>query len=354
MTDQSSGSPARGRRRTPRRPPEVPEARSTEEPRVNEDDFGAGVDDPPEPWEARAEAFDAGPDDSDSRDRDLHDREMNGDSNRDSGDRDSGNRDRAATAAPDSEGASRVAKGSAKVTAEGVTIGTCRAAAAVAVAAVPPEDRADTTISRRRDPHRAGRVEGTISSTGSAEAGRSAGDRWVRRSPAAASAPQQWARDADRRREGVLELHPKGYGFLRDIKKDYAAQETDPFVSSSLIEKYSLTRNPDPRRSGARLQLAGSATTDDRLRRRPLAGGLCEDQEVRRADGPSIPFEHIKLETGPQPVSMRVMDLLTPIGKGQRGLDRGPAAEPARPSSCSRSPTPSAAKSPRSASDRAV
>ena len=40
--------------------------------------------------------------------------------------------------------------------------------------------------------------------------------------------------------EGVLELHPKGYGFLRDIKKDYAAQETDAFVSSSLIEKYSL------------------------------------------------------------------------------------------------------------------
>ena len=32
------------------------------------------------------------------------------------------------------------------------------------------------------------------------------------------------------------------------------------------------------------------------------------------------PFEQIKLETGPSPVTMRVMDLLTPIGKGQRAL----------------------------------
>ncbi|MEZ6065597.1 MAG: hypothetical protein R3B90_07760 [Planctomycetaceae bacterium] len=35
---------------------------------------------------------------------------------------------------------------------------------------------------------------------------------------------------------------------------------------------------------------------------------------------PINPFERIKLETGPQPITMRVMDLLTPIGKGQRAL----------------------------------
>ncbi len=39
---------------------------------------------------------------------------------------------------------------------------------------------------------------------------------------------------------GVLELHPKGYGFLRDAKAGYFSQETDPFVSSSLIEKFGL------------------------------------------------------------------------------------------------------------------
>ena len=40
--------------------------------------------------------------------------------------------------------------------------------------------------------------------------------------------------------EGVLELHPKGYGFLRDPKKNYAAQDIDAFVSSSLIDKHGL------------------------------------------------------------------------------------------------------------------
>ena len=35
-------------------------------------------------------------------------------------------------------------------------------------------------------------------------------------------------------------MHPKGYGFLRDPKKQYAAQESDAFVSSSLIEKHYL------------------------------------------------------------------------------------------------------------------
>ncbi len=39
---------------------------------------------------------------------------------------------------------------------------------------------------------------------------------------------------------GVLELHPKGYGFLRMAKNDYAAEDSDAFVSSSLIEKHRL------------------------------------------------------------------------------------------------------------------
>ena len=39
---------------------------------------------------------------------------------------------------------------------------------------------------------------------------------------------------------GVLELHPKGYGFLRLAKNDYGAEESDAFVSGSLIEKHKL------------------------------------------------------------------------------------------------------------------
>jgi len=120
--------------------------------------------------------------------------------------------------------------------------------------------------------------------------------------------------------EGVLELHPKGYGFLRDIKKDYAAQDTDPFVSSSLIEKYGL-------RPGILIRGEvgpGSNSQGPRLRSIDLVDGRSLDDyaKIKRFDELTAinPFEHIKLETEPQPISMRVMDLLTPIGKGQRAL----------------------------------
>ncbi|MCA9116175.1 MAG: transcription termination factor Rho, partial [Planctomycetaceae bacterium] len=120
--------------------------------------------------------------------------------------------------------------------------------------------------------------------------------------------------------EGVLELHPKNYGFLRDPTKNYVAQETDPFVSSSLIEKHNLREGvlihggvgPGTKGQGPRLK---SIETID--------GRSLEDyQKIRNFEDltPINPFEQIKLEVGPKPVTMRVMDLLTPIGKGQRAL----------------------------------
>ncbi|MGH7200846.1 MAG: transcription termination factor Rho, partial [Planctomycetaceae bacterium] len=120
--------------------------------------------------------------------------------------------------------------------------------------------------------------------------------------------------------QGVLELHPKGYGFLRDPKRDYSAQETDAFVSSSLIEKHRLREGllirgevgPGAKSQGPRLK--GIETIDGRT--------IEEYQQIRHFDEltPINPFEHIKLETGPRPLTMRVMDLLVPIGKGQRAL----------------------------------
>jgi transcription termination factor Rho len=62
---------------------------------------------------------------------------------------------------------------------------------------------------------------------------------------------------------------------------------------------------------------------------------------------PLYPLERLKLETVNTPnLSGRIMDLLTPIGKGQRGLIVAPPA-PARPCSCSRWPTPSPRTTPR-------
>ncbi|SFI97639.1 transcription termination factor Rho [Planctomicrobium piriforme] len=120
--------------------------------------------------------------------------------------------------------------------------------------------------------------------------------------------------------EGVLELHPKGYGFLRSPENDYGARETDAFVSSSFVEKHHLREGirirgeigPGTRGQGPRVLTIDS-----------VDGGSVEDYEkLKHFDTLTAinPFEQIKLETGAQPVTMRVMDLLCPIGKGQRAL----------------------------------
>jgi len=120
--------------------------------------------------------------------------------------------------------------------------------------------------------------------------------------------------------EGVLELHPKKYGFLRLPANDLGARETDTFVSSSFVEKHNLREGilirgeigPGTRGQGPRL-----------LEIESIDGQSPEKfEEVSHFDTltPINPFEQIRLETGPSPVTMRVMDLLTPIGKGQRAL----------------------------------
>ncbi len=120
--------------------------------------------------------------------------------------------------------------------------------------------------------------------------------------------------------DGVLELHPKGYGFLRDPKKNYAAEDSNPFVSSSLVEKYKLREGVLVRGDVGQ----GTRNQGPRLQEIELIDGFSPDDyaKIRHFDEltPINPFEQIRLETGPRPLTMRVMDLLCPIGKGQRAL----------------------------------
>jgi transcription termination factor Rho len=119
--------------------------------------------------------------------------------------------------------------------------------------------------------------------------------------------------------EGVLELHPKGYGFLRSSARNYTPQPADPYVPQPLIQRQGL-------REG--LLLAGPIDnsrqgTGPRLARLDKIEGLSpEEYKPRNFDDLTAidPHEHITLETGSEPLTTRVMDLLTPIGKGQRGL----------------------------------
>lgn len=120
--------------------------------------------------------------------------------------------------------------------------------------------------------------------------------------------------------EGVLELHPKGYGFMRNASVNYASQDSDPFVSSSTVEKYNLREGvlirgevgPGSRAQGPRLHEV--ITIDGRTPE--------EYQKIKVFDTLTAinPFEQIKLETTQEKVTTRIMDLLTPIGKGQRAL----------------------------------
>jgi transcription termination factor Rho len=120
---------------------------------------------------------------------------------------------------------------------------------------------------------------------------------------------------------GVLETLPDGFGFLRAPDYNYLPGPDDIYVSPSQIRRF-LLRTGDtvsgqirPPKEGERyfalLKVEAVNFEDpDRARDKILFDNLT----------PLYPEERVKLETDPKGYSMRIMDLLTPIGKGQRGL----------------------------------
>jgi len=119
--------------------------------------------------------------------------------------------------------------------------------------------------------------------------------------------------------QGVLELHPRGFGFLRQAARNYASQQADAYVSAPLIQKFRLREGvllsgpvePARKNSGPRLAQVAS-----------VEGQPPDQYRPRNFDEltPIDPHEHIRLETGAEPLTTRVVDMLAPIGKGQRGL----------------------------------
>ncbi len=119
---------------------------------------------------------------------------------------------------------------------------------------------------------------------------------------------------------GLLELHPNGYGFLRSPQNNYSRERTDPFVPGTMIEKYRL--RPGLMIHGMVQQ--ARKQTGPRLREITEVDGVKPEEyvNVKSFDEltPINPEQWLRLETGPQPLTTRVMDLLTPLGKGQRAL----------------------------------
>jgi transcription termination factor Rho len=121
--------------------------------------------------------------------------------------------------------------------------------------------------------------------------------------------------------EGVLEILPDGYGFLRSPDYNYLPGPDDIYVSPSQIRKFdlktgdSISGNVRPPHEGEKYFAlvkieAINFESPEETRNKILFDNLT----------PLYPQERIKMETVREGTSGRVMDLLTPVGKGQRGL----------------------------------
>ncbi len=120
---------------------------------------------------------------------------------------------------------------------------------------------------------------------------------------------------------GILEITQEGYGFLRGINENFTNTANDAYVSATQIRRFALrngdivtgqVRPPkDQERYYALLKIeAINYLPPEESKKRPLFDNLT----------PLYPTEKIKLEYDPMKLTGRVLDLFTPIGKGQRAL----------------------------------
>lgn len=120
-------------------------------------------------------------------------------------------------------------------------------------------------------------------------------------------------------REGILEVMQEGYGFIRC--DNYLPGERDIYVSPALIRKYHL-RTGDILEGNVRVKNQNEKF--GALLYIKKVNGYAPDQIIRRVKfeqlTPVFPNERIRLETPGAGISMRMMDLVSPIGKGQRGM----------------------------------
>jgi transcription termination factor Rho len=121
--------------------------------------------------------------------------------------------------------------------------------------------------------------------------------------------------------QGVLEILPDGFGFLRSPLNSYQPAPDDIYVSPSQIRRYGLRsgdsiegvlRAPKEKErffALAKVDSINNGAPEDAKRRIPFENLT-----------PLFPDERLVMEVDSKEISMRVMDLVTPIGKGQRGL----------------------------------
>jgi transcription termination factor Rho len=122
--------------------------------------------------------------------------------------------------------------------------------------------------------------------------------------------------------EGILELDPQGAGFLRSPKRHLGVHPDDPYVSVDAVRKFALR--------GGELLAGPAGRVDNKGNRRYKLARIDQIDGFQAKDwcAPTPlnettaidPHEVLRFDTEGGPLTMRVVDLFTPIGRGQRGL----------------------------------
>ncbi len=121
--------------------------------------------------------------------------------------------------------------------------------------------------------------------------------------------------------EGVLEMMPDGYGFLRSSDYNYLSSPDDIYVSPSQIKLFGLKTGDTvfgsvrPPKEGEKYFALLKVNTINGKSPEEVRDRVPFDYLT-----PLFPYEKMNLTTRPDNYSTRIMDLFTPIGKGQRGL----------------------------------
>jgi transcription termination factor Rho len=121
--------------------------------------------------------------------------------------------------------------------------------------------------------------------------------------------------------EGVLEPMPEGFGYLRSSDYHYLGSPDDVYVPSHLIKSFSLKAGDTvkakvrPPRDGEKFYILTGVETINGLSPAQIRDRVPFDYLT-----PLFPNEQLRLTHRSENLSMRIMDLFTPIGKGQRGL----------------------------------
>ncbi len=200
--------------------------------------------------------------------------------------------------------------------------------------------------SAARAEERKGKAEGKSAENPEEQMGRPAGRQAERAEERTAGKPEErYGQPADRKQErksgkiittdgieidnpeldsgisahGILEVMPDGYGFIRC--ENYLPGENDVYVSPSQIRKFGL-KTGDIIHGNTRIKTQQEKFSA-LLYIRSING--CHPSEILRRPNfedltPIFPNERIRLETDRSAVAMRIMDVVSPIGKGQRGM----------------------------------